>query len=140
MDPNPPFRLVETAFASYLVIPIKTNQGRCFFCTRGARHGRRRGGRGGRGHLFCGRRERRSPSPRHALPAASSNHSSEHAWMSTPPYTARLVSRSPSPAAQRLSTPTPPEEPPRRRLIVRIRRPGTQAEGVGVIPDMNVPA
>jgi hypothetical protein len=25
-------------------------------------------------------------------------------------------------------------EPPRRRLVVRIRRPGTQEEGVGVSP------
>jgi hypothetical protein len=59
--------------------------------------------------------------------------------MSTPPYTTGLVSRSPSPAAQHLPTPTPPEEPPRRRFIVRIRRPATQEEGVGVIPDLNVP-
>jgi hypothetical protein len=33
----------------------------------------------------------------------------------------------------------PPEEPPRRRLVVRIRRLGTQSQGVGVIPDLNVP-
>jgi hypothetical protein len=36
--------------------------------------------------------------------------------------------------------PTPPEEPPRRRLVVRIRRPATQEEGVGVFPDLNIPA
>jgi hypothetical protein len=60
--------------------------------------------------------------------------------MSTLSYTARLVHSSPSLAAQRLPTLTPPEEPPRRRLVVRIRRPGTQTEGVGIIPDMNVPA
>jgi hypothetical protein len=34
---DPPFCLVETAFTTYLVMTIKTNQGRCFFCTRGAR-------------------------------------------------------------------------------------------------------
>jgi hypothetical protein len=128
-----PFRLVETAYATYLVMPIKTHRGRCFFCTGGARHGRRRGRRGGRNRRFRGRRGPRSPPPRRASPAASSNRSS------TPPYTAGLASRSPSLAAQRLLTPTPPEEPPRRRLVVRIRRPGTQAQGVGVIPDLNVP-
>jgi hypothetical protein len=67
------------------------------------------------------------------LPATSSNRSS------TLPYTTGLVSRSPSPVAQRLPTPTPPEEPPRRRLVVRIHRPATQAEGVGVFPDLNIP-
>jgi hypothetical protein len=60
--------------------------------------------------------------------------------MSTPSYTAELVSRNPSPAAQRLLTPTPPEELPRRRLVVRIRRHATQVEGVGVFPDLNIPA
>jgi hypothetical protein len=59
--------------------------------------------------------------------------------MSTPPYTTGLVSCSPSPAAQRLPTPTPPKEQPRRRLVVRIRRPATQVEGVGVFPDLNIP-
>jgi hypothetical protein len=54
--------------------------------------------------------------------------------MSTLPYTAGLISHSPSPAAQCLLTPTPPEEAPRHHLVVRIRRPGTQAEGVGVFP------
>jgi hypothetical protein len=58
----------------------------------------------------------------------------------TPPYTVGLVSRSPSSAAQRLPTPSPPQEPPRRRLVVRIRRPATEAEGVGVFPDLNIPA
>jgi hypothetical protein len=134
MDPESPFRLVATAFATYLVIPIKTNQGRCCFCTRGARHGCRRGRRGGRGRRFRGRHGPRSPPPCRASPAASSNRSS------TPPYTAGLVSRSPSPAAQRLPTPTPPEEPPRHRLVVRILRPATQVEGVGVFPDLNIPA
>jgi hypothetical protein len=124
---DPPFRLVETAFATYLVIPIKTNLGRCFFCIRGARHGRRPYGR--RGRRFRGCRGRRSPPPRRASSP-----------MSTPPYTAGLVHRSPSPAARRLPTPTPPEEAPHRCLVVRIRRPRTQTEGVGVIPDMNVPA
>jgi hypothetical protein len=42
--------------------------------------------------------------------------------------------------AQRLPTSTPPEEPPHRRLVVRIRRPATQAKGVGVFPDLNIPA
>jgi hypothetical protein len=93
MDPESPFRLVETAFATYLVIPIKTNQGRCFFCTRGARHGHRRGRRGGRGRRFLGCRGPRFPPPRRASPAASTNRSS------TPPYTAGLASRSPSSAA-----------------------------------------
>jgi hypothetical protein len=74
------------------------------------------------------------PPSRRASPAASSNRSS------TPPYTAGLASRSPSPAAQRLPTPTPPEEQPRRRLVVRIHRPTTQVEGVGVFPDLNIPA
>jgi hypothetical protein len=131
---DPPFRLVETAYATYLVMPIKTHRGRCFFCTEGARHGHCRGQHRGRGRRFRGRRGPRSFPPRRASPATSSNRSS------TPPYTAGLVSRSPSPVAQRLPTPTPPEEPPRRRLVVRIRRPATQVEGVGIFPDLNIPA
>lgn len=40
--------------------------------------------------------------------------------------------------AQRLPAPMPLEEHPRRPFVLRIRRPGSNAEGVGVIPDLNV--
>jgi hypothetical protein len=137
---DPPFHLVETAFATYLDIPVNTNQGRCFFYTRGAHHGHclygRRGRCGGRGHRFRGRSGRQSPPLHRASPTESSNRSSEHAWMSMSPYTAELVHRSPSRRRSvfrcgRLQ---------RSHLAVRIRRLGTQTEGVGVIPDMIVPA
>jgi hypothetical protein len=78
----------------YLSSHVHQNKpGRCSFCTGGARHGRRRGRRRGRGRRFRGRRGPRSPPPHRASPATSRNHSS------TSPYTAGLVSHSPSPAA-----------------------------------------
>jgi hypothetical protein len=58
------------------------------------------------------------------------------------PYRDATVHRRPSPAVSRLPTLTPPEEQPHRPLVIRIRirHPGTNKEGIRVIPDMNVPA
>nr|CAB3454005.1 unnamed protein product [Digitaria exilis] len=53
----------------------------------------------------------------------------------TPPYTEGIV----LPEQQRLPTPIPVEEPPRRPLIVRLHRPGSSAIGIGIIPDLNAP-
>ncbi|RLM70209.1 hypothetical protein C2845_PM17G02380 [Panicum miliaceum] len=123
-------------------------------------HHRRRH-RGNRGHRFRGDRghhpstsgrrspprhqspDRRSgpsaPAPRQAPAMSAGSTSSERTRTATPPYTHGLVltGNDPSPAAERLPTPTPPEEPPRRPLVLRLHRPGSNTEGIGVILDLN---
>ncbi|RLN12209.1 hypothetical protein C2845_PM09G23970 [Panicum miliaceum] len=80
-----------------------------------------------------------APAPRQAPAISAGSVSSERTRTATPPHTNGLVLNRniPLPAAVRLPTPTPPEEPPRRPLVLQLRHPGCTASGIGVIPDLN---
>ncbi|RLN39559.1 hypothetical protein C2845_PM01G10860 [Panicum miliaceum] len=123
----------------FLVLPLVGTRRR----RRGRRGRRCRGGRGRRpftGGMSPGHRSGPSaPTPRQEPAMSSGNDSSERTRTATPPYPHSLVltGNGPSPAAERLPTPTPPEEPPRRPLAFRLRRPGCTDEGVGIITDLN---
>ncbi|RLM56098.1 hypothetical protein C2845_PM10G09570 [Panicum miliaceum] len=104
---------------------------------------------GGRGQLFTGGSGRwmprhRSPRHRRGTPALLLNQG-QRPGPSTPAAAASSITTSVSsertittspPAAPRLPTPTPSEEPPRRPLVFRLRRPGCTEFGIRVIPDL----
>jgi hypothetical protein len=83
------------------------------------------------------------PDPSTPVVVASShttNASSECTRMVTPPYTNGIVLNGQrNSTAPHLPTPTPPEDPPRRPLVFRLRLPGYTELGIGIIPNLTSP-